>query len=515
MAIHCDVGISWTAVAIGVVFAVVSTVVLLRSRHASRNEVANLNPWVATIGLVGVTLIAAFLIGTDDKLERDESIFVVTNMEVANGHLPYVAAFDNTGPIGPWYGGIGVAVGRLWNADTVTSARVAYLAVAVAATIGVYGLARLAGARTLPAAIGAAAMVVLPTFAREALSGPRPKAIVLVLVLLYVAALARRRFLLAGFALGLSTLVWQASFVLVIAPVAYWLWRKPEDNLARSVARFIGGGLTAAAPVLLVYAIAGQLPIFVDGFLLTNFELGTSRLPTSIVDAVVDPLKDLWGAHQATWPVIVLGALSLLPFSRHILTDNPEQVAATRVRDFATIAFLLLVGWTLFDYQGVVDLLPLWGLIGLGTALAVDRVDVRRRQAALALGLAILTVGAVDISRVDADGLDGQRMELEELLGDSCTVVSYGQPEALALAAQSNPSRFFSYRPGVNGPQPDDSNAYMATLIEDQPYFVGGWTTPDPSELGAAARASLPAAGYQPVELEHFQGWVLPETDCR
>lgn len=507
--------ISPLAVALGVAYAALIglALVLTRDRRRSAGNF-RVGRSAAILALLVVASSAFLAQGIDHGLVRDEGVFVVTNLEVANGRLPYTAAFDNTGPLGPWIGGFGVWLGRLGGWDGITSARIAYFPVALATVLVVL----LLGARTrinvLAAAAGSLALIAIPSFSREALSGPRPKLLVALFVGLYLVALHKKRYMLGGLCLALATLAWQASFVLILVPIIFAVWKGPPNEPFKAVGRFLAGGLIPVAVILGIYSIAGELPALIEGFVTWNLTLGGSRLPTSIVDAVLNPSKDLWGAHQATWPLLVVGGLAILPFSRRIFTgpESSAPVGEVDAIDLVTVAFVVLVGWTLIDYQGVVDLFPLLPLAAFGVARVSDQVLMRSPVWSAALLAGLLVVGGVDLARTHNSELPEQRLELAWLVGDGC-VASYGDPVALAIAGQSNPHRFFFDIPGLDSYLGDDASTYMRTLIAGSPAYVGGMPNPGGQNLANAVIDVLPSAGYQEVATGRFEGWVRRRSE--
>lgn len=469
---------------------------------------------IAAFGLL-VGSVAVFIAhGSNGVLQHDEAVFVVTNIEVANGHLPYTRAFDNTGPLGPWFGGLGVYLGRQFGTHDLFAARIAYLPVALATVFVTFVLARKADIRVVASLIGAATLVMTPSFSREALSGPRPKLLVVLLGTFYVYALAQKRYWLAGALVALSTLAWQASFVLILVPIIHTIWRGLPSQPIKASLLFLAGGLAPTVIVALVFAGSGELEFLIEGFFTWNVGLGASRLPSSVADAFANPLKDLWGAHQAMWPLLVLGAAAILPVARKRFGGyRSYEKLQDGVSDLTTVAFLVWVAWTLIDYQGVVDLFPFLPFVAFGAAKVADVVAQRSRIWTVALFGTVLILGGVDLVRTRNDGLRDQEIELASIAAEHC-VASYGQPEALAILGQSNPSRFFFSVPGLEGYLGRAVDSYVQELVIRRPVYIGGPVDANGSSIVDAVAEILPAIGYAPITGSNFEGWVTDKPGC-
>jgi len=505
-------GITPLAVGIGLAFAAAIGLGLIASRKRSVHPRPDRLPKRTAIVVLLIIAGGTFVVqGIHSPLVRDEGVFVVTNFEVANGNLPYVAAFDNTGPVGPWFGGAGVALGRLVGLDAVTSARLTYFPVALVAVAATVALGMRGRLSAVASAAGGMALMAIPSFSREALSGPRPKLLVLALLVLYLISLHDRRYALSGVLLALAILVWQSSFVLIVVPIAAAVWKGHPENLLHSAARFAGGGLVPMALVLAVYTAAGEMDALIEGFITWNLQIGSSRLPSSPLEAVIDPLKDLWGAHQATWPLLVVGGFAILPFSRRVF-DVPRPVHSRRgpdAIDLITVAFVVLAAWTLIDYQGVVDLFPLFPLAAIGIARVAEHMRLRAKGWSAALLTVLVLAGGVDVARTHDTRLLQQRKDLEALVATGC-VVSYGAPVALAIAGQSNPHRFFFEAPGLDEHLgPAGAMAYLDTLTSENPAFVGGPVNPPGPNLASVVSVVLPDRGYRATAGRWFEGWLL------
>ena len=302
--------------AVGMAASLTIGVLLVRIRNRPELAQAERIPERALVaGLVGITLLVFLAHGINSALTYDEGVFVVTNIEVANGHLPYVAAFDNTGPLGPWFGGLGVAIGRIFGLDAVASARMAYLPVALLAVLAVFRLGRDVGLSAKASAAGAFGLVAMTSFSREALSGPRPKLLVVAVLIMFLVDLSRSRHMRSGAWVGIATMAWQSSIVLVLVPLIAIPMRRPREGTIRTLGKFAVGGLIPAAIVFVIYALNREVPTLVEGLITWNLQTASGRLPNSLIEAVVDPLKDLWGTHQATWPFIAVGARLLCSHS--------------------------------------------------------------------------------------------------------------------------------------------------------------------------------------------------------
>lgn len=399
--------------------------------------------------LTGVLVVASVVFlahGVDEALEHDEAVSVIASTAVADGALPYVEVFDNTGPLGPWVGGAGVAIGRILGASDVTSARVVYVPIAVATVAMTFAFARRMTGDAAIASIAAVALVALPAFSREALSGPRPKLLVIALQVGVLIALERRRWFIAGCGVALAALTWQVAAIVGIAAIAVAITSERPTRAATSVA---AGMSSPGLAVTLIYVVAERADVLWEGMIGWNLRYAwRSRPPRSVPARFVEPVRDAWSADVVSWPILALGILCVIVAAVACLRSEGRAALDRPIVWIAALAVAWLV-WTWIDEQSVVDLLPLMPLAALGVAVAVDHVR-RVKPIAVPIALAaVITVAAIETVRTrDVTLVDQRRIVAEMARGHR--LVSYDGPIALALSGSRNPTPFTFKVPGLS-----------------------------------------------------------------
>ncbi|HYF12332.1 MAG TPA: DolP-mannose mannosyltransferase [Actinomycetota bacterium] len=459
--------------------------------------------------LAGVLVLAsiAFLAhGVDEALEHDEGVFVIASTAVADGALPYVEVFDNTGPLGPWVGGAGVALGRTVRASDVTSARAVYVPVALAILVMVFTLVRRMTGDAAIASIAVAALVALPAFSREALSGPRPKLLMIAFEIGALLALQRRRWFVAGVAVGLAALTWQVAAIVGIVAVAVAITSQRPARAAASVA---AGVSTPVMAVTLVYVVAGRADTLWEGMVGWNLRYAWgSRSPRSIAARFIDPIRDAWSADIVSWPILALGILCVIVVAVACLRREGRMGLERPIVWVAALVVVWLV-WTWIDEQSVADLLPLMPLAALGFAVGVDHVR-RVRPIVVPVALAaIIAVAAIETVRTrDVTLVDQRRIVAAITRGRR--LASYDGPTALALAGSRNPTRFMFEVPGLSRflTEHDVIDPFVRELTGPDVDVVAARIQLDRTDPLERALHDALVADFEPRRMDDLSFWV-------
>ncbi len=501
--------LSGPAIVIGLLFGLFALMLLTRSRSETgappagiRSELQVSDTSIATV-LLAVTLLVGAIHGWNGILQNDEAIFVVTNISVADGNLPYVAAFDNTGPLGSVAGAPGVLLGRLTHIGAVEGVRLWYLILASGLGSLVFGLARTIDVSKRWALVASISVLAIPTVNRELLSGPRPKLLITVAFLGIAICFVRRRWLLGGLLVGVAGLFWQPAWLIGSAVVV----ASRDESPARQALNWIiaaSGALLTVALAFLPFLFTGNVGTFVQGIVAYNFKYLAGRSQEGLLERVLNPLRDVWGAHQASWPIVVFGMAALLPFIGPKIRSKAINPRGASVLSAMAVLFVL---WTLFDYQGVVDLVPIFGIVGVGFATFVQNAlssTGSNQPAALAL-VALVAIAGFELTRTIDSALPVQRSRYAVFQGIG-PVVSYGDPVALALTDSVNPNPVFFRIPGRD-PYLRESGGYelyVADLLASDPALLAGANRGRPPSLECYLQKEMPKRGYIATEF----GWV-------
>ena len=228
-----------------------------------------MDPYAGVVGLVSLAVFA--LHGTDGILSRDLGIYAYAGQQVADGVPPYVGVLNRAGPLAHLLPGLGVALARLVGMDDLLGIRLLFLLIAVGCVVLVHLLGRDLFGSPWAGVASAAAFLSFSGFIVFASDGPREKTPMLLFLLLALLAAGRRRWLAAGFLLGLATLVLQIILT-VGAPalVVAALLGEPGRAGLTACLRIAAGGAVALPRAVLYFVAVGHLHDFVEAFALIN-----------------------------------------------------------------------------------------------------------------------------------------------------------------------------------------------------------------------------------------------------
>ena len=430
----------------------------------------------ALAALLGsVLLFSQFSI--NDRLSRDESIYVYGGQQLAAGIPPYASIVDPKTPLATMIAGSAVIIGRAADVDDVRAIRFMYFVLACLSVIAVFLAGALLFDSVAAGLLGAACFAAFRGFAMDALGGPNAKTAAVLLAVLATALLVRRMWFWAGMAASLATLVWQP--LAIYALVAIGVAGVSVDRSARL--RAIGAVLAGAAlPVLatVAYFVAsGAVAELVENGILLPLT-GTERRDRTFPEHLVHVIEMIQRGFGISAPLVWTGLLSLLALivlrlrsgTRHALASDPLVTIV-----LPPLAFL--IAFSLIDFQGYDDAYPLlpYAALGLSGAAAAGISALQRRW----MGLAWLAPAAVCLVLVIATWvwyaqpdaaereLPRQRRDAEvadALLGADGTLYALGNPAMLVLTGRTNPSPNIYLAAGVD-----------QWVVEHTPGGFDGW----------------------------------------
>ncbi|MET1059876.1 MAG: glycosyltransferase family 39 protein [Nocardioides sp.] len=432
-----------------------------------------MDPYSGVVGLVSLAVFA--LHGTDGILSRDLGIYAYAGQQVADGVPPYVGVLNRAGPLAHLLPGLGAALARLMGMDDLLGIRLLFLLMAVGCVVLVHLLGRDLFGSPWAGVASAAAFLSFSGFIVFASSGPREKTPMLLFLLLALLAAGRRRWLVAGFLLGLATLVLQIILT-VGAPALVVAALLGEHGRGRLTAclRVAAGGATALAVAVLYFVVVGHLHDFVEGFVTINATY-TQAGP--------------WGAgdwarvvrgYGASTAILVGGlvALPVLAVGAHRRSDP-----ATPMLVGLTVGAVTGVAWMARDFDSWPDVFPVLPLAALGaggivTALA-RRLD-HRRGIALTVAWSLVATGlALTFSLGERDDrLVAQRRSVDAVLAvlPDATIVSLQAPQPLVLAGRRNPTRHQMFSNGladyVDDTWPGGLPGFQQQILDTRPDLI-------------------------------------------
>lgn len=427
------------------------------------------------VGLVAVLTYS--LHGLQGVLTRDIAIYAYAGQQLLEGDPPYVGVVNRAGPLGHMMPAVGAALARGFGTDDLLGMRLLYMLFAAATVVVVYCVGRDGFASRLAGLVSAGAMLSFEGFIELAAYGPREKTVMVFFMTCALWAVIRRRWLLAGLFVSLSTLTLQTAFLPAMAAVVAGLALCPRATWMVALARVVAGG---ALPVLVltVYFLAeGAVRDFLDGFLLLN----ASNTPPN---PVFDRLPEVWDsleAYGASLGVLLVGVLSLIGLAAravlHRRREPEERPVALLAGTAGAVTGLL---WCLFDYDSWMDLFTVlpYAAVGAGALVVAVAAHVPRGPALAIAGSSVATtlLVALTFSVGDRDDeLLGQRSSTRAVLGalpDDARLLSLEAPQPLVLSGLTNPIRHQMFSTGLTDhiadTWPGGFDAFLGYLEQQQ-----------------------------------------------
>lgn len=400
--------------------------------------------------VVALAALAVYLShGLEGWITRDRAFYAYAGQQVLEGHPPYVAVANRSGPLAHLFPAVGIWLGRLVGVPDAVGARAGCLVLAVAAVVAVYLLCRdLLGARVL-GLIGAATMLSFHGLAAYASDGPNPKVGMVLFFALFLRELLLRRWFTAGLCGGIC-----AMFLQIAAPPAAGaaitaLVLLGRERRVRSLARLVAGGLVPLLALVVYFIAVGALHTAVENYWTINRRYTTAD-PFWFHPG--DRFRDLLDGYGIGVWVLLLGLLALLVLAAPALRGRRDRAHLLPL----AVATVLFVAWSMTDFDGWADAFPALPLASAGiAALAAQirgRLSWRAGTAVVAAGVLLLTADAAAYSLGTRDhGLIAQRAitrALDRNLPPDPTFFTMQAPEVLTLGQHHSISPYVMFSAG-------------------------------------------------------------------
>ena len=252
---------------------------------------------------------------------------------------------------------------------------------------------------------------------------------------------------------------------------------RPTGRL-RALGRVAVGGLVPTLATVGAYAAIGELPVFLDDFLLVNARYTEQSSLTDLPSWGWDILVNGYG--RSAW-VIVLGIVALPALSlRRLARGDGRRDPRTAALVGVGAGLLAALVWSVKDFNGWPDAFLLLPFAALGVGgLAGLLADLLPARVALAATLAwVLVAAAMSLTYsvgTRDHGLTRQRESVDALRGllpQDARIMSVGAPQALVLAHERNLSRFQLFDNGLVGylddTWPGGKRGYGRWIVDDQ-----------------------------------------------
>ena len=471
-----------------------------------------------------VALVVYVLHGFGGELSKDSAVYVYGGQRFADGVLPYVDLVNRAGPLAHAIPGVAIWVTRLVGGDDVYGVRVLFMLISAGCIVAVYHLGRDLFASRAAGLAAAASLLCSQGFILYATYGPREKTAMVLFLTLALLAVVHQRWFTAGVLVSLATLVWQpvlfAALAGIVVAIAVGL---PARRWWRALARVAVGGALPALVTLVVYAIAGEVRILIDCFLLINArytrQAGFLDHPAESWHRLVDGYGvTLWLFIGGLVAVVALAAVAL---------GKGETRRAPRSAGLVGTAVCTVGGvlWTMRAYDNWPDVMLLLPCAAVGMGGVVAGFGRRLSATASHVVTAVFCVVCLNLAVVYSVAerstvLDDQRASVEAVqkVLPHAEVFSVEAPQAMVLGGWRNASRYQLFGNGlidyVDATWPGGIEGYGRWIDRQRPTVIAAPKGPIPDWLAPTLERSYERAGPAP-RWEWYVRTDVPEHDRR
>ena len=486
-----------------------------------------------------VSAAAAVLLYTrfsiNQRLWRDEAIYVYGAQRLARGVPPYVSIFDPKAPLATMFAGVAAALSRVFGVNDIHAIRLEFFVFSCLTAVAVYLLVHRLW-RSVPAAVSAAVVFTsFPIFAQDAIGGPDAKTPAVLAIVVAALLLIERRWFWAAFAAAIATLIWQPLFVFPIAALVLPGVLTPADKRRRAVAVAFAGLAIPVAAVGIYFLAAGAFGKFIEATIVFPLT-GNQRVPFSVHERIThmtDVVRMTYGTRETA--LVALGLLALLVIGGVTLAQGRSTIRDTLKRPFICVVlftFLGVLGFLIYyDFQGPEDTLALtpYAALGVGGAVAFALRQVRQRQRAWRAAVALLVVAVAALFGGAWVSFDNRWTNnhlladeysagcgLDRILGSDGVLYALGDPTPLAVTHRVNPDRFIYLEENVSGWKIQHTlggfAGWVAQIQAAHPSVIvlQFWSDKNSDRM----RAALDGLGYASMYVGQWHVFVSPDAQA-
>ena len=428
----------------------------------------------AAVGGAVVSTLAAVALFTrfsiNQRLWRDEAIYVYGAQRFARGVPPYVSIFDPKAPLATMLAGGAAAVARLFGVNEIHAIRLEFFVFSCLTALAIYLLAKRLF-RSVPAAVLAAVVFAsFPIFAQDAIGGPDAKTPAILAMVVAALLLIERRWFWAGVATALATLVWQPLFIFPIAALVLPAVLTPKDKRRRAVGVAFAGIAIPVALVGIYFLAAGAFGKFVEATLVFPLT-GNKRVPFSLHERVTHMTHVVRLAYGTLETALFgIGLLALVAIAVAVLVRGRRERRKTVRRPLVSVVMFTFVGvlgfLVYYDFQGPEDTLALtpYAALGIGGVVAVAIRLLRDRPQAVRATVAVVLASAAALFGNSWVAFDHRWTNnhlllneysaacgVERILSNDGVLYALGDPTPLVLTRRVNPDRYIYLEENVSG----------------------------------------------------------------
>ena len=423
-------------------------------------------------GAAASTLVAILLFtrfSLNQRMWRDEAIYVYGGQRFAHGVAPYVSIFDPKAPLATMFAGIAATAARVLGVNDIHLIRLEFFVFSVLTVLAVFALAYRLWRSVAAGVLAAVVFVSFPRFAQDAIGGPDAKTPAVLAMVVTMWLLIERRWFWAGVAAAVTTLVWQPLFVFPLVALVLPAVMVDRDRRRRSV---IGAAAGLAIPTVIVgvyFLAAGAFGKLIEATVVFPLT-GNKHVPFSLHERYRHMTSVIWKSYGSREALLIwIGLAALILIAGGLLWSRRQHWRATVRQPLISVLLptLVVVGaflvWS--DFQGPEDTLPLtvYAALGLGglASLVVRAVkEPARRRAALAAVL----VAAAALAAVTWPSFDGRKTNnhlllaeysqacaIDRIVGPTGVLWALGDPTPLVITHRINPDRYIYLEENVSG----------------------------------------------------------------
>ena len=317
----------------------------------------------AWIGLLLTLALAAGLftrLNLDDRLSRDEAVWVYGAEQMLHGVPYYQSIFDAKTPLAPMTASVGVEAARIVGGSDVHGARILFPLFACAAAAAIYELGLALWGSVIAALAEAVAFLAFQGFAIDAIGGPDAKTPGIAFAGFSMLLLVRRRWLWGGALGALAFLCWQPlGIYMAVAVLAALVMSDRGQRWRRRCGPRSGRSCPSRRPSRTspwrMRCRSSSMPPFGSRWRVCSVRPQTVGQRVGLISDVVD------AHYYALHGWLFWGGLLALAVAFAVALVRPA--GRSRLRDpllwVVALTLIPLVLFTLHDFESYPDVFPL------------------------------------------------------------------------------------------------------------------------------------------------------------